>query len=62
MNPETVDPRTIWLFDSSRQILVYRDLDQKIVAGFAESDIVRQGWKMDGIRISLPRAKVEAAR
>ena len=48
----------IWLFDSSQQILVYRDPSGKAY-GFRENEIAAQGWNMDGIRTTLPRAKLE---
>jgi hypothetical protein len=56
--PTEPDPATIWFFDSSKQLLVFRDPEKKnIAAAWSANFIVGGGWSMDGIRI-LPRISV----
>jgi hypothetical protein len=63
MNPNTPhaplspDPALIWFFDSSKQLLVFRDAASNVVAAWPENAIIKSGWKMLGIR-GLPRVTV----
>jgi hypothetical protein len=53
-----IDPELIWFFDSSKQLLVFRDpAHGGRAAAWPESLVVKCGWNMNGIR-SLPRVSV----
>jgi hypothetical protein len=55
-----IDPDLIWFFDSSKQLLVFRDTGNKgQAAAWSESLIVKSGWSVSGLR-SLPRISVRA--
>lgn len=48
----------LWLFDASRQLLVYRDAATGAAAAFPEHEILTAGFRMDGVRLMLPRCSV----
>jgi hypothetical protein len=48
----------LWLFDASRQLLVYRDAASGDTAAFPERGILAAGFRMDGVRQALPRCSV----
>lgn len=52
------DPGLIWFFDSSKQLLVFRDTGSGQAAAWSESMLVKSDWKADGLRM-LPRATVQ---
>lgn len=52
-----IDPELIWFFDSSKQLLVYRDTKTGNAAAWPESLLTKSGWNMNGIRF-LPRVSV----
>lgn len=53
-----IDPELIWFFDSSKQLLVFRDPGNTgVAAAWAESQVEKSGWNMLGIR-ALPRISV----
>lgn len=56
--PAQPDPALIWFFDSSKQLLVYRDTESGKAAAWPESVLVKNNWKADGLRF-LPRVSVE---
>lgn len=51
------DPAIIWFFDSSKQLLVFRDAQNNVAAAWPEGMIIKSGWNMLGIR-GLPRVTV----
>ena len=52
------DPEIIWFFDSSKQLLVFRDTQSGKAAVWSESALKKSGWNMNGIRF-LPRVSVQ---
>ena len=52
------DPALIWFFDSSKQLLVFRDTGSGNAAAWSEDVLMKSGWNMLGIR-SLPRVSVQ---
>lgn len=55
-----IDPNLIWFFDSSKQLLVFRDTGNGgRAAAWSESMLTKSGWNMFGIR-TLPRVSVDA--
>jgi hypothetical protein len=59
--PGEPDPALIWFFDSSKQLLVYRDTESGKAAAWSESALTKNAWKADGLR-SLPRVSVNSER
>lgn len=54
------DPAILWFFDSSKQLLVFRDTGNGgRAAAWPESMLIKSGWSMFGIR-TLPRVSVDA--
>ncbi len=52
------DPALLWFFDSSKQLLVFRDTGSGGAAAWSEDMLTRSGWNMFGIR-TLPRVSVQ---
>ena len=59
-SPSPPDPAIIWLFDSSHQLLVYRDTESGQVGAWPESFLQKTGWSCSpsGLRM-LPRCQVQ---
>ncbi len=58
--PSPPDPAIIWLFDSSHQLLVYRDTESGQVGAWPEGFLQKTGWSCSPSALRmLPRCQVQ---
>lgn len=56
--PEIPHPETLWLFDASKQLLVFQDAEHSQIIAWSESLLLKNAWNVVGIRM-LPRCSVQ---
>ena len=57
--PAAPPPDVLWMFDASRQLLVFREPGSSRAFIFPEAILARAGWKAAGLRQSLPRCALQ---